>query len=67
MAGVGREAVTKLFSVWGVPGDKELDKVMAWRQGTVLLRIQSHVISLSIQQNVCRSKPKEKGSVCVMP
>jgi len=33
VAGVGREAVTKLFSVWGVPGDKELDKVMAWRQG----------------------------------
>ena len=25
--------MTKLFSVWGVPGDKDLDKVIGWRQG----------------------------------
>ena len=34
VAGVGREAVTKLFSVWGEPGrgTRELDQVLAWSQ-----------------------------------
>ena len=31
--GVGREAVIKLFSVWGEPGHGELDRVLTWSHG----------------------------------
>ena len=33
VAGVGREAVSKLFSVWGEGGERELERVLAWRSG----------------------------------
>ena len=35
VAGVGREAVSRLFSVWGEPGRAELDRVMAWSGGSL--------------------------------
>ena len=31
VCGVGREALVKLFNLWGPPGKTELDTVMAWR------------------------------------
>ena len=34
VAGVGREGVTKMFSVWGPQcGEKELERVLGWRTG----------------------------------
>jgi len=35
VCGVGREALVKLFSMWGPPGKNELDTVMAWRDSGV--------------------------------
>mgnify|MGYP001455556868 FL=1 len=54
VAGVGREAVTRLFSVWGQPqGELELERVLAWAEGSLEREAGALVTSKPVHCGVC--------------